>query len=234
MPSVTVAAAVPAGLYQITATSSDVGHVAGRQTDQTSERWSFVTDTGVSSPIVPDLPDAQTSSTFGMGQITFDDPVSSITFVHHGTGLSADSVSPTLLLECVAPATTSSTTDAPTTSAVVQATTTVPGSVAPTSLVATTSTTSAAVQATTSAAPSTSAPPVTVGAEIDPDPTNQVGDTLPRTGLGEWILWSAAVLLVGGVAFVVVGRDLVFRLAPTNAFRVQPAEDPTFRVSRRR
>lgn len=79
---------------------------AGLQVDQTSERWSFSTNTGVSSSISPDLPEDQITLSFSLGEMTFPTAVSSITFHHHGAAGSADSVTPGLILRCVPPATT--------------------------------------------------------------------------------------------------------------------------------
>jgi LPXTG-motif cell wall-anchored protein len=177
---------VAAGRYRLIMTSADPGHVAGHQTEQQHESWSFTLDNGFSSPITPDLSDELTSATYDMGVADLS-VASSITFVHHGVAPSPDSVHPTVTFRCeAAPATTTtaSTTAPPPTVADVSTT------VAPETTVVQTT----AVE-TTTAAPATTVPDGTVK-----------NNELPRTGSNESVLWMGLLLLTVGGVFLVIGK----------------------------
>lgn len=115
-----VPAPLSAGQYRIVMHSADPGHIAGHQTDQQHEQWSFRLDSGYGSPITPDLADGLTNASFDMGVVTLAE-AASITFVHHGVAPSRDSVLPSVSFSCVQPTTptsaapTSSSTEAPVT-----------------------------------------------------------------------------------------------------------------------
>jgi hypothetical protein len=106
-------ASVPAGTYRMIVRSYDLGHSAGRQTDQMHEQWSFSADTGYTSPRTPDLGDALTVATYDLGEVTLTSAVSSISFRQWGVAPSVDSVRPEITFQRVqGPVTT---TEAPTT-----------------------------------------------------------------------------------------------------------------------
>lgn len=223
---------LPAGDYRLIASSFDEVHPTGA--DQQNETWYFTTDSGYTSPVVPDLPTGQTSASFDMGVITV--PASTtITFHHGASGPGAQSVSPSVQLICAstpettvpettlpevtapdsrAPDTTPEPSVAPTT---VPQTTTAPVPTAPPSTDPPEPTPPGAVLP----APSIVAPPTTAPAVVEPSPTTtEQGAVLPititpdppgggdlaRTGGGVQGVWLATFLIAAGVVLVAMTR----------------------------
>jgi len=194
VPSIAVGIVIPAGTYTVIGTSTDINHAAGLQVDQTTEQWSFSTNTGVSSSVSPDLPEDQITLSFSLGDMTFPSAVSSITFYHHGAAGSANSVTPGLILRCVLPVTTTT----------VPITTTVAPTTSGPSILAITTTTTLASPVTTVAPTTTAEPsPVSsggsgsseVGSEIA---TNDSGE-LALTGINTTLAWVGAGILLFGL-----------------------------------
>ena len=238
-PSTTVSVDLPAGTYAAVGTSSDPAHTPGRQPEQDGESWSFVTDTGVASDVTTDLAADATSLSHFFGELTFPSDVSSITFVHRGSGNSPDSVHPTLTLTCVSSSVLGSTTSvAPTTTGTVTDTsappTTGPASTAPATTAPATTGPETSVPATTTPAPTTTGE---VGAQGDPDPStppsvsggmndpDNGGGTLPRTGATLNLTIAGVLFVALGLVGTTTGRHLLFRHSLTNCFRIERVVD---------
>lgn len=181
----TIEAHVPAGTYEITAYSYDPEHAPGVRVDQIDESWSAP---GL-YPKTPDLPEADKNATWPTITVTLDAPLDEIVFLHEGTSGTADSVTPTLQLDC-----------APTPVTIPETTT--PTTIPPPTIESTTST---VPETTSTTAATTTTVPDTTTTTTQPEITTTT-EELPRTGLTGTLTAVGALALSLGALLVAVSK----------------------------
>ena len=220
-----VAVSVPAGTYDIILVSSDPTHAPGAYTDQMHESWFLVTDSGFTSPVTPDLADADLSTSIVINGINLG-ATTQITAVWAGQAPSFDSVHPAVTFRCVIePSTTTTagpTTTLPATSTTVPTTlpatsTIVPATTAPTTTGVVTSTTEGATSTTVAISTTTeggivgglgSTTTTGLGQTGDGEDGTAGQDVLAYTGLKTNLAVAGVSLIAAGIALVVCGSYL--------------------------
>lgn len=89
-----------AGIYNVVLTSNDPTHAPGAFTDQLNESWFLVLSNGYTSPVTPDIPDADLSLTVVVDAVSLD-AATTVTAVWSGQAPSFDSVHPIVTFRCV-------------------------------------------------------------------------------------------------------------------------------------
>ncbi len=206
---VTVAVAV--GTYDIVLTSSDPTHAAGAYTDQLHESWFLVTDSGFTSPVTPDIADADSSITISVAGVDLG-VTTQLTAVWAGQAPSFDSVHPSVTFLCAEVAettTTTTTTTLPTTEAPTTTVQTATTAVGTASTVASTTTTTVAATTTSTigaagnptvvTTTTLSAAAQTEGAEEDS------AEELAYTGIKINLALAGISLIVAGAGLIIGG-----------------------------